>query len=37
MLLSAMGRLKKAGEQEAIHAALVAEAFVNAARAEMGI
>ncbi len=37
ILLSAMGRLKKAGEQEAIHALHVAESFVRAAKSEMGL
>lgn len=37
MLLSAMGKLKKTGEQEAKQAVVVAEAFIASARAEMGL
>ena len=36
MLLSAMGRLKKAGEQEAIHALSDAESFIAAADSGSG-
>ncbi len=36
LLLSAMGRLKKTGEQEAKEALGIAELFIGSARAEMG-
>jgi hypothetical protein len=37
MLLAAMGKLKKTGEQEAKEAVMVAGAFIESARAEMGL
>ena len=36
MILGAMGKIKKTGEQEAMEAMALADAFIGSARAEMG-